>query len=42
MVETAQLDANGLIVGKPSYKVQEVRGVKPPPHQTGLFDNDPS
>lgn len=39
MVETAQLDADGLIVGKPTYKVQEVLGVKPPPKQTGLFDD---
>lgn len=42
MIETAQLDKDGLIVGKPSYKVQEVRGVKPPPTQTGLFDDNPS
>lgn len=37
MVETAQLDAQGLIVGKPSYQVLEVHGVTPPPQQQGLF-----
>lgn len=42
MVETAQLDKDGLIVGKPIYKVQEVRSVKPPAKQTGLFDDKPS
>lgn len=37
MVETAQLDAQGLIVGKPSYRVLEVRSVTPPPAQIGLI-----
>lgn len=37
MVENAQLDAQGLIVGKPSYAVSEVHKVTPPPAQTELF-----
>jgi hypothetical protein len=42
MSETAQLDAQGLIVGKPSYRVLDVHSVTPPPRQTGLFDENPS
>lgn len=38
MKETAKLDAQGLIVGKPAYRVYEVHGVTPPPRQAGLFD----
>lgn len=38
MVETAQLDEQGLIVGKPAYRVLEVHGVTPPPSQIGLFE----
>jgi hypothetical protein len=41
MVETAQLDAQGLVVGKPSYRVLEVHSVTQPPHQSGLFDDNP-
>lgn len=37
MIETAQLDAQGLIVGKASYRVQEVHSVTPPPSQIGLI-----
>lgn len=37
MLETAQLDAQGLIVGKPSYRVLEVHSVTPPPSQMGLL-----
>lgn len=37
MIETAQLDAAGLIIGKPSYKVTEVHSVTLPPQQIGLF-----
>lgn len=37
MVEKAQLDAQGMIVGKPSYQVHEVHSVTPPPRQGGLF-----
>ena len=40
MVETAQLDAQGLIVGKAAYQVQEIHKVTPPPRQIGLFDDD--
>ncbi len=40
MIETAQLDDQGLIVGKPSYQVEDVHGVTPPPTQTGFFDDD--
>lgn len=39
MIETAQLDAQGLIVGKPSYSVLEVHRVTPPPKQGGLFED---
>lgn len=39
MVETVQLDAQGLAVGKPNYRVTEVRNVTPPPKQIGLFDD---
>jgi hypothetical protein len=42
MSETAQLDSQGLIVGKPSYQVLEVHSVQPPPRQTGLFDENHS
>lgn len=38
MVETAQLDAQGLIVGRATYRVQEVHSVSRPMNQTGLFD----
>ena len=38
MIETARLDAQGLIVGKASYRVQEVHSVTPPPSQIGLFE----
>lgn len=37
MLETAQLDAQGLIVGKASYRVLEVHSVTPPPAQIGLI-----
>lgn len=37
MLETAQLDAQGLIVGKASYRVLEVHSVTPPPAQMGLI-----
>jgi hypothetical protein len=40
MLETAQLDAQGLIVGKASYQVQEVHSVTPPPSQIGMFNDD--
>jgi hypothetical protein len=40
MNETVQLDAQGLIVGKPSYRVLEVHSVNPPPRQTGFFDEN--
>ncbi len=40
MVETAQLDAQGLMVGKASYVVREIHGVTPPGQQIGLFDDD--
>lgn len=36
MIETAQLDAAGLSIGKPSYKVTEVHSVTLPPQQIGL------
>lgn len=39
MIETAQLDDQGMIVGKPSYQVKEVHSVAPPPTQIGLFDD---
>lgn len=39
MLEVAQLDAQGMIVGKPSYRVTEVHGVTPPPSQSNLFDD---
>lgn len=39
MIETAQLDEQGLIVGKASYSVHEVHSVSPPPKQAGLFDD---
>lgn len=37
MVETVQLDAQGLIVGRANYRVQEVHGVTRPPQQIGLL-----
>lgn len=37
MIEIAQLDTDGKVVGKPSYKVQEVHGVTPPPQQRAMF-----
>lgn len=40
MNETAQLDAQGLIVGKPAYKVTDVHGVTQPARQIGMFDDD--
>jgi hypothetical protein len=40
MSETAKLDTQGLIVGKPSYRVLQVHKVTPPPMQTGFFDDD--
>ena len=40
MIETAQLDDQGLIIGKASYQVQEVHSVTPPPTQIGLFFDD--
>jgi hypothetical protein len=39
MVETARLDAQGLIVGRAAYKVLEVHSVTQPPSQSGLFDD---
>ncbi len=39
MVETAQLDAQGAIIGKPSYRVLGVHSVTPPPQQIGLFED---
>jgi hypothetical protein len=39
MVETAQLDMQGLIVGKASYSVQEVHKVTAPLRQVSLFDD---
>lgn len=41
MLETAQLDAQGLIVGKPAYRVTEVHRVTRPMGQIGLFDDEP-
>ena len=41
MIETAQLDAQGLIVGKAAYRVLEVHSVTQPPSQSGLFDDNP-
>jgi len=38
MLEVAHLDVQGLIVGKPSYRVTDVHSVTPPPSQTSLFD----
>lgn len=38
MLETAQLDAQGLIVGKASYRVTMVHGVTRPPSQMTMFD----
>jgi hypothetical protein len=38
MLETAQLDAQGLIVGKATYSVSEVHSVTPPSSQIGMFD----
>lgn len=38
MLETAQLDAQGLIVGKAAYRVTQVHSVKRPPSQIGMFD----
>lgn len=38
MLETAQLDAQGMIVGKASYRVTEVHKVSRPPSQIGMFD----
>jgi hypothetical protein len=37
MLETAQLDAQGLIVGRATYRVQEVHSVTQPPQQMGLI-----
>ncbi|WP_285020209.1 hypothetical protein [Novosphingobium sp. fls2-241-R2A-195] len=37
MIETVQLDSHGMIVGKPSYKVVAVHGVKEPPRQYSIF-----
>lgn len=37
MIETAQLDAQGMIVGRANYRVQEVHSVTPPPQQMGLL-----
>lgn len=41
MLETAQLDSQGLIVGRPSYRVLDVHSVTPPPQQGIMFDNKP-
>ena len=41
MIETAQLDGQGLIVGKAAYRVLEVHNVTQPPQQSGLFDQIP-
>lgn len=41
MLETARLDAQGLIVGKPTYQVTEVHSVTRPPSQMGMFDGNP-
>lgn len=41
MLETAQLDAHGLSVGKPAYRVLDVHSVAPPPNQIGMFDENP-
>lgn len=41
MIETAQLDNQGLIVGKPAYKVLAGHSVTQPPQQSGLFDFTP-
>ena len=38
MIETAQLDADGRIVGKPHYQITDVHAVRPPARQAGLFD----
>lgn len=37
MLETVQLNSNGIMVSKPSYKVLEVHSVSPPPQQIGLL-----
>ncbi|WP_126175121.1 hypothetical protein [Tsuneonella rigui] len=37
MVETVELDPDGMVIGRPSYKVVEVHGVAPPPKQIPLF-----
>lgn len=39
MLETVQLNANGIAVGKPSYRVLKVHSVTPPPRQIGLFED---
>jgi hypothetical protein len=41
MLETAQLDAQGMIVGKASYRVTEIHSVTRPPSQIGMFDGNP-
>lgn len=41
MLEAAQLDAQGLIVGKASYRVTEVHSVTRPPSQIGMFEGNP-
>lgn len=38
MLEVAQLDAQGLIVGKASYRVTQVHSVARPPSQIGMFE----
>lgn len=38
MSETARLDQNGMIVGKPSYAVHVVHSVTPPPTQTTFLN----
>ena len=39
MIETAQLDAQGLMIGKPAYRVLMVHSVTPPPRTIGIFDD---
>lgn len=39
MLETTHLDAQGLMVGKASYRVTDVHSVTPPPSQLGLLDH---
>lgn len=41
MLETAQLDAQGLIVGKAAYRVTDVHSVTRPASQIGMFDGNP-